>query len=101
MTGSASPLPAAEVGQLADPDEEHDIPDGDERIEGLGQQDLVAEEPQEVVGAGGSVLHRLLDRHRDRSPVIVRADGTGGHALVQADDDRVQRDPECDHCHPA
>jgi hypothetical protein len=53
--------PATEVHEFADAETEHEVTRGDQLVERLGEQNLIAQESQHVVCTFRSVLYRLLD----------------------------------------
>ena len=86
----------AVVRELADADGHDEVTEGHDGVERFGEQDPVVEEPEQVVVALGSVLDRQLDRLLDALAQRVVADRDRRHALVQADDERVEAEPDRD-----
>ena len=91
-TSARTARPAARpVGEVDEPDRDHEVAEGDRRVDGRAERDVVAELRQHVVGLLRSVLHGRLG---------LRALGDlVGHALVQRDHEGVHRDADGDHAH--
>src|SRR3954447_15506648 len=89
---------ASVIRHFANADGDDDVTNRNQRIEWRWQKDLVAQEPEQVVGTLGPVLDRLLDRFVDAATVLdlYRA---RWHSKVQRDHDCIERNSDCDYRH--
>ena len=98
---AAAGHPAALEAEVDDAEPHHDVADRELLVREPRRGDHVTEEREQVVVLLRTVLHGLLDRHVHLAAVALAHVVLGRHALVQRDDEHVERDADRDDRHAA